>query len=196
MAMSQIFYGLVFIGALVLGLLLTRGADNANVQQPNTIREIMIAIVDPQADVVWGAVGTVEDQTGVREIAPQTPEQWESIRQGALQLAEGAEMLKRSDLKAAPPGSVSIVPGVELEPEQIDALIKESPEGFINFATELKAVAIEAAQAAEARNAHLLLEIGDRIQTACENCHGTYWYPDRTLKTGSTFPPGYQAYAK
>lgn len=194
--MYRILSGIFLIGALAFGLWFTWRGNSPKPQDPNTIREIMIAIVDPQADVVWASVGAIADATGVHEFAPKTPDEWESVRQGALRLADGAEMLKRDGLKSAPPGSKSIVPGVELEPEQIDALIKERPDGFHAFATELKTVAFEAAQAAEARDANSLLEIGGRIQTACENCHGTYWYPDRTLKTSSTFPPGYQDYAK
>jgi hypothetical protein len=41
-----------------------------------TIKDLMDSIVDPSADVVWGAVGTVVDQDGAHETFRRRREEW------------------------------------------------------------------------------------------------------------------------
>jgi len=39
-----------------------------------SIKEVMQSIVDPSADVLWGAVGTVVDnENGIQDLRPKTP---------------------------------------------------------------------------------------------------------------------------
>src|SRR5262249_57898181 len=45
-----------------------------------TIKDLMDSIVDPSADVVWGAVGTVVDQDGAHDTFPKTQEEWLNVR--------------------------------------------------------------------------------------------------------------------
>src|SRR5438094_917783 len=51
-------------------------AEGAQGRKLSTIRDLMDSIVDPSADVLWGAVGTVVDQEGVHETFPKTQEEW------------------------------------------------------------------------------------------------------------------------
>src|ERR1700751_4836856 len=81
----------------------------------SSIREIMESIVDPSADVLWGAVGTVVDKEGIHESSPKTPEGWRDVRHAAVRIIEGGNLLMMPGRDAAPAGAKSEAPGVELE---------------------------------------------------------------------------------
>ena len=156
------------------------GKANAELTQGrnlSTIKDLMDSIIDPSADVVWGAVGTVVDQDGVHDTFPKTQEEWLNVRRAAIRIIEGSNLLMMPGREAAPPGSKSEAPGVELEPPEITALIKKSRRSFDAFARTLQALGFEAVRAIEAQDTAALLEIGGRIQDACEGCHQVFWYP-------------------
>jgi hypothetical protein len=142
-----------------------------------TIKDLMDSIVDPSADVVWGAVGTVVDQDGAHETFPKTQEEWLNVRRAAIRIVEGANLLMMPGREAAPPGSKSEAPGVELEPPEITALIRKKRTSFDAFARALQAVGAEAVRASDAQDTAALLDIGGRMQDVCESCHQTFWYP-------------------
>jgi hypothetical protein len=52
--------------------------------------------------------------------------------------------------------------------------------GWIRRAQELRDSAATALKAVDAKDPPKLLEAGDRIDTACENCHLRYWYPGQS----------------
>jgi hypothetical protein len=143
----------------------------------STIRDLMDSIVDPSADVVWGAAGTVVDQEGVHDTFPKNQEEWLNVRRAAIRIIEGGNLLMMPGREAAPPGAKSEAPGVELEPPEITALIKKNRRRFDAFAKALQALGSEAVKAIEAQDTTALLEIGGRMQDACENCHQVFWYP-------------------
>src|SRR5215470_1992379 len=58
-----------------------------------SIKEIMESIIDPSADVLWGAVGTIMDKEGVQELIPKTPEEWLDVRRAAVRIIEGGNLL-------------------------------------------------------------------------------------------------------
>jgi len=143
----------------------------------STIKDIMDSIVDPSADALWEAVGTVVDKEGIHESFPKTPEDWRDVRRAAVRIIEGSNLLMMPGREAAPPGTISDAPGVELEPDQIAALLKKNRAAFDGFAKALQALGAEALQASAAQNAPLLMDIGARMENVCESCHQTYWYP-------------------
>jgi cytochrome c5 len=161
----------------------TRGKEAAEAQAAQgrkvftTIKDLMDSIVDPSADVVWGAVGTVVDQDGAHETFPKTQEEWLNVRRAAVRIVEGANLLMMPGREAAPPGSKSEAPGVELEPPEITALIRKNRASFDSFARSLQAVGAEAVRASEAQDIAALLDIGGRMQDVCESCHQVFWYP-------------------
>ncbi len=142
-----------------------------------TVKDLMESIIDPSADVIWGAVGTVADKQGVRDLSPKTPEDWLDLRRAAVRLVEGGNLLMMPGRAAAPAGVKSDAPGVELEPAEITVLIGKEREGFDAFAMALQAIGVEALQAIEAKNADRLIEVGGRMEEVCESCHQTFWYP-------------------
>jgi len=174
--------------ALCVGLLglapgratLTAIAADSGKDRPvySSIKELMESIIDPSADVVWGAGGTVVDRDGFHELAPKTEEQWLDVRRAAVRIIEGGNLLMMPGREAAPAGTKSETPGVELEPAEISALIKKNRKDFDGFAKALQGVGLEALRASDTKNAALLLDMGARMDAVCESCHQTFWYPN------------------
>jgi hypothetical protein len=152
-------------------------AEQTQGRKLTTIKDLMDSIVDPSADVVWGAVGTVMDQEGVHDTFPKTPEEWLNVRRAAIRIIEGSNLLLMPGREAAPPGTKSETPGVELEPPEITALIKKNRRSFDAFARALQVLGFEAVRAIDAQDTAALLEIGGRMQDVCEGCHQAFWYP-------------------
>jgi hypothetical protein len=149
-----------------------------------TIRDLMESIIDPSADTLWGAVGTVVDNQGIHEMFPKTEEEWREPRRAAVRIIEGSNLLIMPGRDAAPAGAKSEAPGAELEPPQINVLLREKRESFDAFARALQGLGMEALGAIDARNTALLLEIGARMENVCEGCHQTFWYPqDKDVST-------------
>lgn len=48
---------------------------------------LMQAMVDPNADVIWEAVKTVDSPTGTEEIRPKTEAEWAAVRNSAVTVA-------------------------------------------------------------------------------------------------------------
>jgi hypothetical protein len=143
----------------------------------SSIKELMESIIDPSADVLWGAVGTVVDKEGTHELLPKTQEEWLDVRRAAVRIIEGSNLLMMPGRDAAPAGTKSEVPGVELEPPQMTALIKKNRKTFDAFARELQALGVEASKASDTQNGVLLMDLGARMEDVCEGCHKTFWYP-------------------
>ena len=143
----------------------------------SSIKDLMESIIDPSADSLWGAVGTVVDNEGVHEVFPKTQEEWLDVRRAAVRMIEAANLLMMPGREAAPAGTKSEAPGVELEPAQITALMKKKRKSFDAFAKALQGLGLEALRASDAKNAVLLMDIGARMEDVCEGCHKAFWYP-------------------
>jgi hypothetical protein len=146
-----------------------------------TIKDLMLSIVDPSADVVWLSVTTVVDNKGFNETMPKSDEEWLKVRHGAIALAEAANLLKMPGRRVARPGEKSETPGVELEPEEMDVLIAKDRAAWNERATHLHDAAINVIAAVDAKDANKVFELGEKIEEACENCHKQYWYPNEVI---------------
>ena len=185
---SRLLFGSVslFAVSLVVG-----SACRARQQVPDytttaTIKDIMDSIVDPSADVVWNSVSTMVSTAGIEEKAPKNDEEWADVRRGAIRLVEAPNLLMLPGRHVARPGEKSETPGVELEPEEMEARINKDREAWNRRAKALHDVSLEMLHAVEAKDREKMLEVGDRLDKACENCHLNYWYPNQVL------PPGYE----
>jgi hypothetical protein len=169
----------VFIGTVALA------------QQPATqglapvgsILEIMLGVVDPTADFIFGSVSVVVNSAGSKETQPRTEEEWLAVRNNALILAEAGNLLKIP----RPVGPARAIKGVafeppgpdDLSPAQIEALLKQNRTPFDNFAQKLTDAALVTLRAVDDRSVEGLYEAGDVIDQACEGCHMAYWYPPK-----------------
>ena len=155
----------------------------------STVKDIMDAIVDPSADAIWGAVGTVVDETGVHESSPKSDEDRANMHRAAVRIIEGGNLLTVPGRDVAPPGTKSETPGVELEPAEIAAIIRNKRKTFDAFGRALRDHGFEVLAAAEKKDAASHIEIGGRLQDVCENRHQTFWYPN-AAQPGSNRPLG------
>lgn len=146
-----------------------------------TIKELMLNVIDTNADVVWLSVTTVASDKGLVETRPTTDEEWARVKAGAITLAEAANLLMIPGRRVARPGEKSETPGVELEPEEMDVLIAKDRASWDKHARALYDAAMIAAQAAERKDADKIFEIGESIEYACEGCHRAYWYPNEVI---------------
>ncbi len=146
-----------------------------------TIKDLMMSMVDPSADIVWGSVTTVLSEKGTKETAPKTDPEWASVRLGALRLAEVTNLLIMPGRHVGKPGEKSETPGVELEPAEMEALITKDPVIWVMRAKALHEASVNALEAIDRKDAPKLFEVGEQIERACENCHTHYWYPNEKI---------------
>jgi len=175
---------LLVVSSVVLGSA-CRG-QQASAPQPEyaptaTIKDIMDAIIDPSADVVWESVQTVVTPAGTDERMPKNDEEWAAVRRGAIRVVEGTNLLMMPGRHVARPHEKSETPGVELEPEVIEVNINKDRAQWNKLAKGLYETGMEALKAIEAKDVSSLIDIGGRMDMACENCHMTYWYPNQPL---------------
>jgi hypothetical protein len=146
-----------------------------------TVKDLMDSMVDPSADVVWNSVATLADANGIEDRTPRTSEEWADVRHGAIRLVEATNLLLMPGRHVARPGEKSETPGVELEPEQMEALVNKDRAAWNSRAKALHDASVSALQAIDAKNAKKLFDVGEEIDTACENCHKQDWYPNEKI---------------
>ena len=61
------------------------------------VKSLMIAMVDPAADILWDAVGTIITIEGVDEWYPETDEEWAEVQSAAIVLMESGNLLMMGD---------------------------------------------------------------------------------------------------
>ena len=113
------------------------------------VKQLMVASVGPCAETVFDSVGTIVSAKGVEEIAPKNDEEWATVRNCALMLAESGNLL----------------------------MMKGRDKGerrWTDLSRELIETGTAAFKAAEAKNAPALLEAGGRVTEVCDNCHTLY----------------------
>src|SRR5215470_5954495 len=150
----------------------------AEYRTTSTIKDIMDSMVDPGADFIWESVATVISAKGDEDRAPHTDEEWKEVRRRAIMLMEATNLLQIPGRLVAKPHEKSENPGIELEPEKIEELINKDRPAWIKYAHGLHDATMEALKAIEEKDSEKLLDVGNRIDEACEKCHLQYWYPD------------------
>ena len=112
-------------------------------------KQLMEWIIDPAADVIWDSVKSVITESGTKEIAPQTDEQWAAVRNGAATLAESANLL------------------------MMEGRARDNKE-WMTAALRLSTSADHALKAAQAKKVDALFTAGEEIYHACDGCHQRY----------------------
>ena len=143
------------------------------------VKLLLENIIDPIADNVFDAVAFDIGPKGAVETKPVTDEDWAKVRQGAVTLAEGTNLLKMPR-PVAPPGDTNNSGGPnapELSPEQIQTKIDQDRALWNKHADDLRAEALKVLDIVKAKDADALFDAGSRLDKACENCHLEYWYP-------------------
>ena len=152
--------------------------DPAPLYRPTaTVEEIMRGLIDPSADAIWDAVVTDATAGGIVEIRPETTDDWAALRHHAVMIAEATNLLIVEGRRIAAPESRSELPGVDLHPNAIQALVAKDWESWTALARGLHEASATVLDAVDARDLDALLTAGAALDVACENCHSRYWYP-------------------
>jgi hypothetical protein len=154
-----------------------------------TVQELMLSVIDPSADVVWNSVMAVMNEKGLIETKPVTDDDWTNVRHGAVTLMEAANLLMVPGRRVARPGVTSVVPGIELEPEEMDALIAKDRTAWEARAKALHDIMVKVVDAIDAKDADKVFELGEQIEVTCEGCHKQYWYPNEVIPELPPDPP-------
>ena len=113
------------------------------------VKQLMASVVDPAADVYWGAIGTVIDEKGITEITPTTTEEWDAARNAAIIVAETGNLLMMS------------------------SRAKDGGE-WMKQARALVDAGQKAVRAAESHNRTAVFDSGAEVYDVCTSCHVKY----------------------
>lgn len=177
----------VLVGAVLLSaspwttVACRRRPDPSSPVYTATIKDLMLSIIDPSADVVWGAVSTSVTKNGIVETVPRTEDEWDKVRSGAVRLAEATNLLMMPGRRVARPGEVSEAPGIELEPGEIEERVNADRETWNTMVKALLDASLVVLPAIDAHDPQAVLDAGERIEFACETCHSHYWYLNQPL---------------
>jgi hypothetical protein len=150
-------------------------ADKANA----TVQEIMAGMIDPASKAVFTAVSSEETPKGVVEKAPKNDAEWAAVRRNAVAMVEGANLLLVPGRRFAVPANMQKHNEGELSPAEIEVRVSKDRAAWNKLATAFRDAATRAVKAAEARRKQDFNEVSEAVDTACENCHLRYWYPDQ-----------------
>jgi hypothetical protein len=144
-----------------------------------SVKELMRDLIDPLADNIFDSVSTVSTAHGVEEKVPKTDADWDKIRIGAVTLVEGANLL-RIARPFAPPGAPDDSSGpdaTELSTAQITAKRNADPVEWNARVETLRNVGLEVLDIIRKKDVKELWNASDNLDTACESCHRSFWYP-------------------
>ena len=110
---------------------------------------LMQSVVDPNADIIWEAVKSIDTKDGSQEIRPKTDEEWTAVRNAAVTVAEAGNLLM-------------LVPRAK------------NGDDWMKKAQAMIDTGEAAIRAAEAKNADRLFTVGGDIYESCSACHQKY----------------------
>lgn len=149
-----------------------------------SVKELMRDMIDPASDFIFDAVSTNIEKDKVTEHVPKTDDDWAKILIGAVNMAEGAYLLKvkRPFAPAGDDNNSSGPDASELSPAQILAKVQKDPVEWNARIEALRNVGLEVMDIVKRRDVKELWDAGENLDVACENCHRSYWYPREDAK--------------
>lgn len=125
-------------------------ADSSPPYEPVAdVQELMLTILEPAAETYWDAVGWILDFEGTHEIRPETPEEWEAVRNAAYVMAESGNLLM-------------------MEGRAVDDV------AWMAMSQAMVDVGRRALAAAESKDLMAVFDAGAEVYAACSNCHAVY----------------------
>ncbi|PYR53105.1 MAG: hypothetical protein DMF89_00095 [Acidobacteria bacterium] len=156
----------------------SKGAPGAD-KSTATVQDIMATMIGPASKAVFGAVSSEVTPTGTVEKFPRTDAEWAAVRRQALTMVEGANLLLTPGRRFASPANAAKHNEGELPPAEIEVRVSKERLVWNKLAIAFRDAANGAVKAAEARRQQDFGAVSEAIDTACENCHLRYWYPDQ-----------------
>lgn len=143
-----------------------------------TIEQLMATMIVPTSKVVFEAVSVTEVNGKEQQKAPRTDAEWAAVRNAASKMVEGSRLIAEDGRHVARNFNVKAKEG-ELSLKEIEVLLAKNRPAWSKFARELGEVAGVAARAAEKKDVDGVFAAAGDLDTACENCHLMFWYPDQ-----------------
>ncbi len=182
--MNRLNHAVLALAVLVLTSCTRAPGQGTQVEPPfqpsASIQDLMVAIVDPSADALWESVSSETSAKGIEEKFPRTDKEWQAVRNNAIALQEGANLLMMEGRAVTHGGKATEdahVKGI-FSPHETRKAIDADPARFHAAARGLQAAAGEALAAIDAKDPGKLLVAGGKLDQACEHCHSIYWYPN------------------
>ena len=113
------------------------------------MRELMLHVIEPAAETYWDSVGTVMDLQGTRHIAPATLDEWMTVENAAVTLAEAGNLLL------------------------IPARRREDPR-WQQYASAMIESGRNALAAADSRDTDAVFAAGGDVYVVCADCHAVF----------------------
>jgi hypothetical protein len=113
------------------------------------VKQLMAAVLEPAADEYWDAVGTIVDESGSHDFAPQSDEDWNAVTRNAYVIAESGNLL------------------------MMGSRARDQAE-WITFSEVLISAGKKALDAALARDKDAVFNAGAEVYEACTRCHAIY----------------------
>ena len=151
---------------VILATALTLPACNQAEEVPplGTAQQMMANEMQPTADIFWGAVGAkselIDGEAVFTEWQPETDAEWDEAHAAAVRLGELGEIMKTP------------------------AYAEGRGDNWMAYSQGLVDVSAQAAEAALARDADAIFEVGGTIYSVCSACHRMY--PPEELPEGMT----------
>ncbi len=144
-----------------------------------TVQDLMATMISPASKAVFGAVSSEVTPTGTIEKFPKTDAEWAAVRRQALTMVEGANLLITPGRRFASQENAQKHNDGELPPAEIEVRVSKDRAVWNKMAVAFRDAANGAVKAAEAKRKQDFGAVSEAIDTACENCHLRYWYPDQ-----------------
>ena len=155
-----------------------------------TVQDLMLGIIGPTSQVIFHAVSSEETANGVVETAPKNDEEWMVVRRNAVMMVEGANLLMMPGRHMALPQFAHRHNEGELAPAEIEVRVAKERAAWNKFAADFRRAALVALKAADGRKTKDFNPANEGIDTACENCHLKFWYPDQEQLLRDAPKPG------
>jgi cytochrome c556 len=153
-------------------------ARPSTVSADATIQEIMATMISPSSKIVFEAVSTVTVKGKEQQKVPTTDAEWAVVRNAALKMVEASKLITMDGRHVARNLNAKGNEG-ELSLKEVEALLAKNRPTFNKLAREFGDVAGTALKAAEKKDVDGVFASAGDLDTACENCHLTFWYPDQ-----------------
>ncbi len=118
-------------------------------QPTGDVKHLMQWVLDPAADQVWGAAGSIITAAGTQDLTPTTDAGWLAAQHSAAVVAESGNLL--------------LMPG-----------LARDHNDWQDYSLGLVAAGQLAMSAAAERDAEALFDAGGQIYRVCSSCHAVY----------------------
>jgi hypothetical protein len=114
-----------------------------------SVQNFMLWMLEPASDILWDSAGFIVTEEGEQDLQPTTQQGWDAVRNAATVVAES--------------GNILMMPGYRAD----DA-------DWVEYAAGLTRAALQARQAAIAKDADALFNAGGALYNVCRACHSKY----------------------